>query len=163
MSHTVSITCTVNGEPVAAEVPTSATLADFIREACGLTGTKIACGHAVCGACTVHLDGVPVSSCSAYAFEADGSEIRTVEGLEDADGGLDPVQAAFADLSAFQCGYCTPGMIMLTRALLDRDPNPSGETIRKWLSSNICRCTGYELIAEAVAKAAEAANAGAKG
>ena len=162
MSDTVSITCTVNGEPVAAEVPTSATLADFIREACGLTGAKIACGHAVCGACTIHLDGVPVSSCSAYAFEADGSEIRTVEGLEDADGELDPVQAAFADLSAFQCGYCTSGMIMLTRALLDRDPNPSGETIRKWLSSNICRCTGYELIAEAVAKAAEAANAGTR-
>ncbi len=162
MSDTVSITCTVNGEPVAAEVPTSATLADFIREACGLTGAKIACGHAVCGACTIHLDGVPVSSCSAYAFEADGSEIRTVEGLEYADGELDPVQAAFADLSAFQCGYCTSGMIMLTRALLDRDPNPSGETIRKWLSSNICRCTGYELIAEAVAKAAEAANAGTR-
>ena len=162
MSDTVSITCTVNGEPVAAEVPTSATLADFIREACGLTGTKIACGHAVCGACTVHLDGLPVSSCSAYAFEADGSAIRTVEGLENADGELDPVQAAFADLSAFQCGYCTSGMIMLARALLDRDPNPSGETIRKWLSSNICRCTGYELIVEAVAKAAEAANAGTK-
>ena len=160
MSDTVSITCTVNGEPVAAEVPTSATLADFIREARGLTGTKIACNHAVCGACTVHLDGVPVASCSAYAFEADGSEIRTVEGLEDADGELDPVQAAFADLSAFQCGYCTSGMIMLARALLDRDPNPSGETIRKWLSSNICRCTGYELIAEAVAKAAETINAG---
>ena len=156
MSDTVSITCTVNGEPVAAEVPTSATLADFIREACGLTSAKVACGHAVCGACTIHLDGVPVSSCSAYAFEADGSEIRTVEGLEDADGELDPVQAAFADLSAFQCGYCTSGMIMLTRALLDRDPNPSGETIRKWLSSNICRCTGYELIVEAVAKAANA-------
>ena len=89
-------------------------------------------------------------------------KIRTVEGLEDADGGLDPVQAAFADLSAFQCGYCTSGMIMLTRALLDRDPNPSGETIRKWLNSNICRCTGYELIVEAVARAAEAANAGTK-
>ena len=160
MSDTVSITCTVNGEPVAAEVPTSATLADFIREACGLTGTKIACNHAVCGACTVHLDGVPVSACSAYAFEADGSEIRTVEGLDDADGELDPVQAAFADLSAFQCGYCTSGMIMLARALLDRDPNPSEETIRKWLSSNICRCTGYELIVEAIAKAAEATNAG---
>ena len=156
----LEISFTLNGESVTSEIPTSLTLIDLLREQCGLRGHNISCDRAVCGACTVLIDGRPAAACSTFGFEVDGTEIRTIEGLESADGELDPVQAAFADLSAFQCGYCTPGMIMLTRALLDRDPDPDNATITRWISSNICRCTGYQLIVEAVKDAAKRQRAG---
>ena len=154
---------TLNGQAVATEAPTSMTLADMLRHRFGLGGTKLACERAVCGACTVRLDGAPVAACGAFAFEADGAVIETIEGLADAVGSLDPIQSAFADLSAFQCGYCTSGMIMLTRALLAAEPDPDHATIVDWVSSNICRCTGYALIVEAVKEAAKRRRAAGHG
>ncbi len=144
---------TLNGVPVDTATTTATTLADLLRERRGGRGTKLACERAVCGACTVLVDDVPRASCSVFAFEVEGSAIRTVEGLAE-DGELSPVQAAFADNAAFQCGFCTAGMILLTEALLARDPDPDEAAIRDWISSNICRCTGYSLILEAVRDAA---------
>ena len=144
---------TLNGAPVAATTTTVATLADLLRERRDGRGTKLSCERAVCGACTVLIDGVPRASCAVFAFEVEGSAVRTVDGLA-VDGNLSPVQAAFADNSAFQCGFCTAGMILLTEALLARDPDPDEAAIRDWISSNICRCTGYSLILEAVRDAA---------
>ncbi|MXW90193.1 MAG: (2Fe-2S)-binding protein [Rhodospirillaceae bacterium] len=132
---------------------TATTLADLLRERRDGRGTRLACERAVCGACTVLVDDVPRASCSVFAFEVGGRNVRTVEGLSDG-GDLSPVQAAFADNSAFQCGYCTAGMILLTEALLAREPDPDDATIRDWIGSNICRCTGYSLILEAVRDAA---------
>lgn len=143
---------TLNGTPVGMATTTATTLADLLRERRDGRGTKLACERAVCGACTVLVDDVPRASCSVFAFEVEGGDVRTVEGL--AGGGLSPVQAAFADNSAFQCGFCTAGMILLTEALLARDPDPDEAAIRDWISSNICRCTGYALILEAVRDAA---------
>ncbi len=144
---------TLNGAPVDTATTTSTTLADLLRERRDGRGTRLACERAVCGACTVLVDDVPRASCSVFAFEVEGRDVRTVEGLSDG-GELSPVQAAFADNSAFQCGFCTAGMILLTEALLARDPDPDNATIRDWISSNICRCTGYSLILEAVRDAA---------
>ena len=144
---------TLNDATVAASTTTSTTLADLLRERRDGRGTKPACERAVCGACTVLVDGVPRASCAVFAFEVEGSAVRTVEGLA-VGGDLSPVQAAFADYSAFQCGFCTAGMILLTEALLAREPDPDDATIRDWISSNICRCTGYSLILEAVRDAA---------
>ena len=151
---TIALAFTLNGEAIEMEVPTSLTVADLLRDQLGLKGGNVSCARAVCGACTVLVDGRPTAACATFAFELEGTELRTIEGLESEDGSLNPVQDAFADLSAFQCGYCTPGMIMLARALLDRDPDPDEVTITKWISSNICRCTGYKLIVEAVRQAA---------
>ena len=153
LGRAVRLSAVVNGAPVAAEVPTSRVLSAFIRDELGLKGTKVACARGVCGACTVLIDGVPRASCSAFAFEADGAEITTIEGIG-APGRPDPVQAAFARLSAFQCGYCTSGMIVLARGLLARNPDPTRADVRHWISSGICRCTGYALIVEAVIEAA---------
>ena len=144
---------TLNGAPVDTATTTSTTLADLLRERRDGRGTRLACERAVCGACTVLVDDVPRASCSVFAFEVVGSDVRTVEGLAE-NGELSPVQAAFADNSAFQCGFCTAGMILLTEALLACDPDPDEATIRDWISSNICRCTGYSLILEAVRDAA---------
>lgn len=143
----------LNGAPVDTATTTSTTLADLLRERRDGRGTRLACERAVCGACTVLVDDVPRASCSVFAFEIAGSDVRTVEGLAE-HGNLSPVQAAFADNSAFQCGFCTAGMILLTEALLARDPDPDEATVRDWISSNICRCTGYSLILEAVRDAA---------
>lgn len=151
----LDLTFTLNGAEVRVDTTTATTLADVLRDALGLTGTKVACARAVCGACTVLIDGRPAASCATLAFEAQGRDVRTIEGLA-ADGELSDVQAAFADRSAFQCGYCTAGMIMTTQALLAHDPEPSRETINDWLGANICRCTGYTLIVEAVEAAAKA-------
>ena len=145
---------TLNGIRQELHVRSDEMLIDVLRDRFGLTGTKLACDVGACGACSVLVDGRPMASCSTFAWQADGAEIRTVEGLADADGGLDPVQRAFVDNSAFQCGYCTPGMIVLARALLDADPAPDRAKIRTWMSANICRCTGYEMIVEAVEDAA---------
>jgi carbon-monoxide dehydrogenase small subunit len=148
------ISCTVNGLRQELHVRTEEMLIDILRDRLALTGTKLSCDLATCGACSVLLDGKPVASCSTFAWQADGADICTIEGLAAPDGTLDPVQQAFVDNSAFQCGYCTPGMIVLARALLDHDPNPDRASIRNWMGANICRCTGYEMIIEAVEKAA---------
>jgi carbon-monoxide dehydrogenase small subunit len=140
----------LNGAEVSREVPTSAVLAELLREELGCMGVKLACSRAVCGACTVLLDGVPVASCATFAFRAEGAEVTTIEGVALDD----PVRRAFAEHSAFQCGYCTPGMILLAKALLARTPQPTREEIVAWMSSGLCRCTGYQMIVEAVEIAA---------
>lgn len=152
--ETLDLAFTLNGAEVVRRIPTSRVLVDLLRDDLGLKGTRLACGRTVCGACTVLVDGVPRAACSTFAFEVEGAEVLTIEGLEEADGTLDPVQRAFSEMSAFQCGYCTSGMILLTRALLDAHPDPDRATITEWISSNICRCTGYGLILEAVVRAA---------
>jgi aerobic carbon-monoxide dehydrogenase small subunit len=155
MKNTTALSFNLNNTKYEAiEVPTCLTLADLLREEFGLRGTNLSCSQGVCGSCTVIIDGNPIAACHTFAFEINGKNIRTIEGLESDDGTLDPVQASFAESSAFQCGYCTPGMIMLSRALLDQHENPSEDLIKEWISSNICRCTGYSMIIEAVQLAA---------
>lgn len=153
-SELVFVSCKVNGVVQEFHVRPEEMLIDALRDRLALTGAKLSCDLGACGACSVLLNGKPVSSCATFAWQVDGAEVRTVEGLAAADGTLDPVQQAFIENSAFQCGYCTPGMIMLARALLDRDPSPDRDAIRTWMGANICRCTGYEMIIEAVEKAA---------
>lgn len=145
---------TLNGAPVTAEAAPNAMAIDLLRDRFGLTGVKLGCDQAVCGACTILVDGRVAASCATFAFQLDGAEVLTVEGLAASEGTLDAVQQAFVDNAAFQCGFCTPGMVLLAKALLDRDPNPDRETIRTWIGANICRCTGYEVIFEAVENAA---------
>jgi len=142
----------INGEQVELEVPARRLLVHFIRDDLGLTGTHIGCDTGNCGACTIHLDGEPVKSCMALAVQADGGTIRTVEGLS-ADGELTPLQQAFNAHHALQCGYCTPGMLMSASALLARNPRPTEDEVRYALQGNICRCTGYVNIVEAVVAA----------
>jgi aerobic-type carbon monoxide dehydrogenase small subunit (CoxS/CutS family) len=151
----VPVRTTVNGRLVETEVATRLLLADFLRDQLGLTGTKVSCGMQVCGACTVLVDQQPVSACSYLACDIDGAEVLTVEGLAD-DGVLTPVQQAFVDCSALQCGFCTPGFVMMSTALLRRTPRPTEEEIGHYLEGNLCRCTGYQPIVEAVQRAAEA-------
>ena len=153
----VHVSFCLNDEETSFEVRSEEMLIDVLRERAGLTGTKLSCDLGACGACTVLLDGKPAASCSTFAWQAAESDVRTIEGLAGANGELDPVQAAFVDHSSFQCGYCTPGMIMLARALLDENPSPMRDDIRQWMGANICRCTGYEMIIEAVEDAARRA------
>jgi carbon-monoxide dehydrogenase small subunit len=145
---------TVNNQPVELMIEPHLTLSEVLRESLALTGTKEGCGTGDCGACTVLLNGDPVSSCLMLAAEADGMEITTVEGLAKNDE-LHPVQQAFIDHGAVQCGFCTPGILMSSVALLARNPKPSEEDIREALSGNLCRCTGYDKIVRAVQAAAE--------
>ena len=145
----------VNGEARTEEVEPRTLLVHYLRDTLGLTGTHIGCDTTSCGACTVLLDGVPIKSCTAFAVQADGHEITTVEGLATA-GGLHPVQEAFHEEHGLQCGFCTPGMMLTTIALLDENPDPSDEEIRWALSGNVCRCTGYQNIVKAVRHAAAA-------
>lgn len=142
----------VNGKKVEVEVPTHRLLIDCLRYDLGLTGTKEGCSVGVCGACTVLMDGEMVSSCLALAVFADGREITTVEGLAK-NGELHPVQKSFIQYGGFQCGICTPGMILSAKALLDKIPKPSEEQIKEWMMGNLCRCTGYYKIIESVQKA----------
>jgi len=144
---------TVNGKTRWVTAPPDAFLVDVLRDQLALTGTKYGCGMGECGACTVLLDGAPVFSCLTLAVEAQGHEITTIEGLA-RDGELDPVQEAFAAAGGVQCGFCTPGMILSARALLDEVPMPTEEQVRRALSGNLCRCTGYGKIVEAVLAAA---------
>ena len=144
---------TVNGEERTVVFPTHHTLLEVLREECGLTGTKHGCELGECGACTVLVDGRPVLSCLVLAADLEGRAIETVEGLQ-LGNDLHPLQAAFADLGAAQCGYCTPGILMAAKALLAHDPHPSRETIQEALSGNLCRCTGYNMIVDAVERAA---------
>jgi aerobic-type carbon monoxide dehydrogenase small subunit (CoxS/CutS family) len=145
----VELAFVVNGEPVRLEVAPHATLLEVLREQLELTGTKYGCGEGECGACSVILDGKVVTSCLVLALECEGAEVLTIEGLA-ANGQLDPIQQAFVDHGAIQCGFCTPGMIMATHALLQADPAPTEEQIKRGLEGNLCRCTGYRKIIDAV-------------
>jgi aerobic carbon-monoxide dehydrogenase small subunit len=151
---TIDIELTVNGEQREASIEPRLTLADLLRERLGLTGTHLGCEHGVCGACTVLVDGVAVRSCLMLAVQARRRDVQTVEGLADGDQ-LHPVQAAFWESHAFQCGFCTPGFVMTTVALLAEQSNPTEADVRDYLSGNICRCTGYQSIVEGVLLAAE--------
>ncbi|BEQ16906.1 (2Fe-2S)-binding protein [Desulfoferula mesophila] len=139
----------LNGRARELSVSPHQTLVDVIREGFGLTGTKKGCGTGDCGACTVLLDGKPVNSCLVLAVEADGHEVTTIEGLQ-SDGELRPIQKAFIEHGAAQCGFCTPGMIISAEALLRKTPNPTEEQARRAISGNLCRCTGYQKIVEAI-------------
>lgn len=152
-------TFAVNGKTRDTIIEPHMLLVDVIRENFGLTGTKRACASGNCGACTVLADGQPVCSCLTLAVTAQDRDLRTVEGLRDADGTLHPLQQAFIDHCAAQCGYCTAGMLMTAKALLDANPRPSREDVKRALSGNICRCTGYVKIIDAVLDAAQKINA----
>ena len=152
----MKVAITVNGVAREAEVEPRTLLVDLIRDGFGLTGTKIACDTSQCGSCTVHLDGLAVKSCTVLAVQANGAEVTTIEGLAD-NGDLHAVQEAFHEQHGLQCGFCTPGMVMATVALLEQSPSPSDEEIRHGLEGNLCRCTGYENIVRAVREAAGAA------
>jgi aerobic carbon-monoxide dehydrogenase small subunit len=143
------ITLIVNDTQYSVDVEPDELLVDVLREKIGLTGTKKGCGTGDCGACTVLMDGKPVTSCLVLAVSAVGKSILTIEGLE-RDGGLDPIQQSFLDKFAVQCGFCTPGMVLSVKALLDNNPDPTEEEIRYAISGNLCRCTGYQKIVEAV-------------
>jgi carbon-monoxide dehydrogenase small subunit len=153
MSERSDITLTINGRAYDIRVEPRRTLVDAIREDCGQTGTHIGCEHGVCGACTVLVDGDPVRSCLMLAVQAHGREIRTVEGLANGDE-LNPLQRAFMEHHGLQCGFCTPGFLMLMTAVLEREPDISDEDILDVLASNLCRCTGYQNIVKAVRAAA---------
>ncbi|MFN8186389.1 MAG: (2Fe-2S)-binding protein [Gaiellales bacterium] len=155
MAASVSISLSVNGVAVEAEVEPRLTLADFLRERLDLTGTHLGCEHGVCGACTVLWDGRTARSCIAYAVQADGAELVTVEGLAAADGSLHPIQEAFHERHGLQCGFCTPGFLLAAYELLRDGRGPGEREIREALSGNLCRCTGYHGIVEAVALADE--------
>jgi len=157
----ITIETTVNGRPVNRTVEARRMLLDFLRDDLDLKGAKRSCDSQVCGACTVLLDGLPVSACCTLAYEADGKQITTIEGLSQ-NGALDPVQQAFVDESAIQCGFCTAGMILSTKVLLEENPDPSRDEIRQHLSSNLCRCTGYWNIIDAVERAAERVREGSE-
>ena len=153
---------TVNGEPRRVAVPANRTLLDVLRLDLGLTGTKQGCGEGDCGTCTVLLDGEPVNACLVLALETAGRAVTTIEGV--AEGArLHPVQQAFLDAGAVQCGFCTPGMVLVAKSLLERSPRPSEPEVRRAISGNLCRCTGYQKIVEAVLLAAERMSAGQPG
>jgi carbon-monoxide dehydrogenase small subunit len=145
-----SIRVEVNGRTRTGTVPARLSLVDWLRDELRLTGTHVGCEHGICGACSVMLDGEAVRACLMYAVQADGHRVTTVEGLALPDGGMSPLQDAFCEAHGLQCGYCTPGMLIAAQALLDRNPNPSDEEIREAIAGNICRCTGYQQIVEAI-------------
>lgn len=151
---TEKITLSVNGKEVSRAIEPRLKLSDFLRQECGLRGVRVGCEHGVCGACTVLVDGKSAKSCLRYAVQADGAEITTVEGLA-TDGELHPIQEAFHQEHALQCGFCTSGFVMATKELLDREPDPDEEQIKEGLADNICRCTGYQNIYSAVDQAAD--------
>lgn len=146
------INLTVNGEKLQLSVDENLRLIDLLRDELGLIGTKEGCGEGECGACTIIMDGETVASCLVMAFQADGSEILTIEGLEK-EGELHPVQRAYMDAGAVQCGFCIPGMVLSTKSLLDKNPSPNDEEIREGISGNLCRCTGYNKMVIATKKA----------
>jgi aerobic carbon-monoxide dehydrogenase small subunit len=148
------ITVTVNGQPRTAEVEPRLLLVHFLRGQLGLTGTHVGCDTTSCGACTVLLDGLPIKSCTYFAVQADGREVTTVEGLA-SNGQLHPIQQGFREEHGLQCGFCTPGMMLVSKALLEENPDPTDEQIRWAISGNVCRCTGYQNIVKAVQWAAE--------
>ena len=146
----------VNGKEHTLKVGANETLAEVLREKLGLAGTKIGCNQGACGACTVLIDGEAILSCLTLAIECEGKEVLTIEGLEDPETGqLDPIQEAFVDNFGIQCGFCTPGMVMSVKALLNKNPNPSEEEIKEGIQGNLCRCTGYRQIIESILAAGE--------
>ena len=151
---TRSVTLTVNGSARSAQVEARSLLVHVLRDDLNLTGTHVGCDTSQCGSCTVLIDGRAVKSCTVLTAQADGAEVTTIEGLSNGDGELHPMQAAFWEKHGLQCGFCTPGMIMAAADLLARNPNPSDEEIRHGLEGNLCRCTGYHNIVEAVKAAA---------
>jgi carbon-monoxide dehydrogenase small subunit len=150
-----TVSLRLNGKPIRAEVEGRTLLVDLLRERLGLTGTHVGCDTSQCGACTVHLDGRSVKSCTMFAVEAEGREVTTIEGLA-RDGELHSMQAAFREHHGLQCGFCTPGMIMSAVDLVGRRPEASEQEVREWLEGNLCRCTGYHNIVKAVQAAAKA-------
>ena len=155
--HELQVEMTVNGRRRAGVAEPRVTLADFLRENCGLTGTHLGCEHGACGACTVLLDGQAVRSCLIFAVQVDGQDVTTVEGIASPDGELSPAQAALKACHGLQCGFCTPGFVTSITALLRDNPNPTDHEIREGLSGNFCGCTGYQGIVNAVHHAAESA------
>jgi aerobic carbon-monoxide dehydrogenase small subunit len=149
----MTVSMTVNGEQRSAAVEPRKTLADYLRQDCSLTGTHLGCEHGVCGACTVLLDGRAVRSCLVFAVQAEGHEVTTVEGLTGPGGGMTPVQEAFRAEHGLQCGFCTPGFVVSVTAFLEDNPAPTDDEIRDALSGNLCRCTGYQGILNAVRRA----------
>jgi carbon-monoxide dehydrogenase small subunit len=156
------ITVTVNGEPHTRKVEARTLLVHFLREDLGLTGTHVGCDTTSCGACTVSLDGEAVKSCTVFAVQADGARVETVEGMAH-NGTLHPLQEGFWEKHGLQCGFCTPGMLMSARSLLAKNPRPTEDEIRHGISGNLCRCTGYNKIVEAIQYAADKLGAGGKG
>jgi carbon-monoxide dehydrogenase small subunit len=154
MSAKKDITLNLNGRDYAISVEPRRTLADAIRDDCGLTGTHMGCEHGICGTCTVLLDGEPVRSCLMFAVQAEGKSIRTIEGLADGDD-LHPLQKSFMKHHALQCGFCTPGFLVLAAGILEKDPDIGDDALAEALSANLCRCTGYANILKAVRTAAE--------
>lgn len=150
---TIPMELTVNGRAVSLEIPPQMTLLDMLRDRLSLKGVKRSCDLQVCGACTILVDGHAVSSCTYLAYEARGADVLTIEGLADGNT-LHPMQQAFIDNGAFQCGFCTPGMILAAKSLLDETPRPSEEKVKEYMEGNICRCTGYRKILEAILDAA---------
>ncbi len=144
----------LNGHEYEEKVKTNELLIDFIRDRLGLTGTKRSCDMEICGACTVLVNGQAVSSCCLFAFEIDGKDVLTIEGLAQ-DDRLHPLQESFIECGGFQCGFCTPGMILLAKTLLDEKPHPTWEEVQEYMDANICRCTGYQMIIESILHAAE--------
>lgn len=152
--HLVPVRFRLNGRECEEKVKTNELLIDFIRDRLGLTGTKRSCDMEICGACTVLVNGSAVSSCSFFAFEIDGKDLMTIEGLAQGDR-LHPLQESFIECGGFQCGFCTPGMILLAKALLDEKPDPTWEEVQEYMDANICRCTGYQMIIESILHAAK--------
>jgi carbon-monoxide dehydrogenase small subunit len=149
-----SVSMTVNGKAVSGDVEGRTLLVEFLRGPLGLTGTHVGCDTSQCGACVVHVDGVSVKACTVLAAAADGAEVRTIEGMANADGSLGVIQQAFQDHHGLQCGFCTPGMVMSAADLLRVNANPTETEVREWLEGNICRCTGYHNIVKAILAAA---------
>ncbi|MDH3715777.1 MAG: (2Fe-2S)-binding protein [Gammaproteobacteria bacterium] len=150
-----TLTLTVNGKPVSAQAEANTLLVEFLRETLGLTGTHVGCDTSQCGACVVHLDGLAVKSCTMLALQAEGTEVTTIEGLAP-PGSLHPMQVAFHQNHGLQCGFCTPGMVMASVALVTDNPNPSEPEVRQGLAGNLCRCTGYQNIVKSVIAGARA-------
>jgi aerobic-type carbon monoxide dehydrogenase small subunit (CoxS/CutS family) len=153
MKHAINVT--INQRPYRAEVEPRKLLSDFIRDDLGLTGTHVGCEHGVCGACTVLLNGAPVRSCLMFAVQANGAELKTVEGLAPSATELHPLQEKFWELHGLQCGFCTPGILLTTEALLKENSDPSENEIREWISGNLCRCTGYQNVVTAIQETAK--------
>lgn len=154
MDQNVDITLKVNGQSVTRRVPARTNLVDFVRYEMELTGSHVGCEHGVCGACTIRVDGQIVRGCLMLAAQADGAEVETIEGLSD-DGSIADLQQAFHERNAVQCGFCTPGMLLTAEELLQKNPSPSREDIREFISGNYCRCTGYQAIVDAIERVAK--------
>ncbi|MEC3860498.1 (2Fe-2S)-binding protein [Mesobacterium sp. TK19101] len=144
------VTMTVNGKTVTKSVKGNTLMTEFLREELRLTGTHVGCDTSQCGACVIHVNGAAVKGCTMFAVEADGAEVKTIEGMANADGSLGVIQQAFQDHHGLQCGFCTPGMVMSAAALLKENPKPSEAEVREYLEGNICRCTGYHNIVKAI-------------